>query len=75
MEKFIRIPMEVLSDESYDESFNPLEGVNVSEVIENPYYNNRKFAIKNRTGLKVFFIILGAILFFGAGLVASKFLM
>ena len=63
-----------IKDESYDEGFNKLENIKASEVIENPYYKNKKFAPKKRTGLKVFLIVLGAILFFGAGLVASKFL-
>ena len=63
-----------IKDESYDENFNPLEEVQPSEVIENPYYKNKKFASKKKTGLKVFLIVLGAVLFFGAGLFASKFL-
>ena len=63
-----------VKDESYDENFNPLEEVQPSEVIENPYYKNKKFASKKKTSLKVFLIVLGAVLFFGAGLFASKFL-
>ena len=61
-------------DESYDESFNPNEDKNATEVIDNPYYHNKKFAPKKRTGLKVVLIILAAILIFGAGIFASRFL-
>lgn len=63
-----------LKDESYDESFNPNDDVKVSEVIENPYYHNKKFAPKKRTGLTVVLTILAAILIFGAGIFASRFL-
>lgn len=63
-----------LKDESYDESFNPNEDTNATEVIDNPYYHNKKFAPKKRTGLKVVLIILAAILIFGAGIFASRFL-
>ena len=63
-----------LKDESYDESFNPNEDTNVTEVIDNPYYHNKKFAPKKKTGLKVVLTILAAILIFGAGIFASRFL-
>ena len=63
-----------LKDESYDESFNPNEDTNATEVIDNPYYHNKKFAPKKRTGLKIVLTILAAILIFGAGIFASRFL-
>lgn len=63
-----------LKDESYDESFNPNEDTNATEVIDNPYYHNKKFAPKKRTGLKIVLTILATILIFGAGIFASRFL-
>ena len=63
-----------IADESYDSEFNPNEFINKGSAIENPYYQNKKIALKKKRTARIVLYTIGLIAVFCIGVVAARFL-